>query len=67
MNKKIIILFFLLILLASSLVVYSYMSQPSEENLYTGSTNDISDEDILKELDELFVSEDDDIEIGDLL
>lgn len=43
------------------------MSQPSEENLYTGSTNDISDEDILKELDELFVSEDDDIEIGDLL
>jgi CHASE3 domain sensor protein len=67
MNKKIITLFFLLLVLGSILVVYSYLNQAADENTYTGSNNDISDEDILKELDELFVSEDDDIEIGDIL
>ncbi len=68
MDKKLISIFFLFIILVSVMVMYSYFNQSTtEEKQYDGSTETINDEDIVNEIDEIFLGEDDEIEIGEMV
>jgi len=68
MNKKIISIFFLLIILVSIALVYSYFSQKStDENQYSSSPETLADSDIAGEIDNAFLAEDDEVEIGEMV
>ena len=68
MNKKIISIFFLLIVFISVALTYVYLSQPaSDEKEYDGSAEDIDYTDISKEIDNQFLEENDEIEIGEMI
>ncbi len=68
MNKKIISILFIFIILFSSMLIYIYINQStSEEKQYDGSTENVTDEDITNEIDELFLDEDGEIEIGEMV
>lgn len=67
MNKTIIALFSLILVLGSVFVLYSYLSQPTETEQQYDGNGSVSDDEILTELDDVFVSEDDDIELGDIV
>jgi len=68
MNKKIISIFFLLIVLVSILVSYIYLNQTStEEKEYSGSIGTVDDKSISDEVDDVFIEEDDEIEIGEMI
>jgi CHASE3 domain sensor protein len=67
-NKKIISIFFLLIILVSIALVYSYFSQNStDENQYSSSPNTVTDSDVASEIDNAFLAEDDEVEIGEMV
>ena len=69
MNKKIITTFILLIVVISATLVFlsfSETSSDSEKNNYPSDEN-ISEEDISEEFDDFFVSEDDEVDIGEML
>lgn len=66
MNKKIMSIFFLLIIVISIAVTYSYFSQSTTEKQYD-SPIDINEDDIGNEIDNLFLEEDDEIEIGEMI
>ncbi|MCK5261169.1 MAG: hypothetical protein KAJ44_03235 [Thermoplasmatales archaeon] len=54
--------------MVSVMVSYSYFNQSTtEEKQYDGSTETINDEDIVNEIDEIFLGEDDEIEIGEMV
>jgi regulatory protein YycI of two-component signal transduction system YycFG len=68
MNKKIASLFFLLIIFVSVALTYVYFNQPAvDEQKYDGSSKDVSDEDLADEIDDTFLDEDDEIEIGEMV
>ena len=68
MNKKIISVFFLLIVFISVALTYVYLSQPAaDEKKYDTPVEDIDDTDISNEIDNLFLGEDDEIEIGEMI
>jgi CHASE3 domain sensor protein len=68
MNKKIIPIFFLLIILASIAFAYSYFNQKStEENQYSSSPETVYDSDVTSEIDDTFMEEDDEVEIGEMV
>ena len=68
MNKKIISIFFLLIILVSIAVAYNYFNQKStEENQYNSSPKTVTESDIAREIDNAFLAEDDEVEIGEMV
>ncbi len=66
MNKKIMALFLLLIIFVSIAVTYNYFSQSTTEKQYD-SPIDINEDDIGNEIDKIFLEEDDEIEIGEMI
>jgi len=67
MNKKIISIFFLLIIFISITLVYSYYTSNNDEQQYSSSIQTISENNISEEIDETFIEEDDEIEIGEMV
>jgi len=68
MNKKIVSILFLSIVLVSLALTYSYFNQPStEEQKYDSSTEDINNENVADEIDNTFIEEDAEIEIGEMV
>jgi len=68
MNKKIISLFFLLILMVSIAFTYIYFNQiGSDEKKYDSSGKTISDDDVANEIDDMFIDEEDELEIGEMV
>jgi len=68
MNKKIISIFFLLIILVSIAVAYNYFSQKSsDENQYSSSPNTVTDSDVAGEIDNSFLEENNEVEIGEMV
>lgn len=68
MNKKIISIFFLLIVLASVLVAYIYIKQTStEEKKFNSTIETVDDKIISDEVNNVFINETDEIEIGEMI
>ena len=70
MDKKIISLCFLLIIVIAVTVTYIASNQlSSEENQqnYVPAYSDVTDEDITDEINDIFISEDDEVEIGEMV
>jgi len=61
-------IFLLFIMLFSVILIYIYFNlSTTEEKQYNGSNETISDEDILNEIDQIFLDEDSEIEIGEMV
>ncbi len=67
MNKKIISIFFLLIIFISITLAYSYYTIYNNEKQYDNPIQTISENNISEEIDETFIEEDDEIEIGEMV
>jgi hypothetical protein len=68
MNKKIISILFLLIVLISITFVYSYYNNIGDDVKHYNLPDEIIDENIItEEIDNLFIEENDEIEIGDMV
>jgi hypothetical protein len=70
MDKKIISLCFLLIIVIAVTVTYVVSNQlpPVESQQdYVPADGDVTDEDINDEINDIFISEDDEIEIGEMV
>lgn len=68
MDKKIISIFLLLIIFVSIAVTYSYFNLPAtKEKQYDNSIETIDEEDIVNEIDNIFLEEDDEIELGEMI
>ena len=70
MDKKIISICFLLIIVISVTITYIAFNQSSSvENLQNNIPvgGDVNNEDISDEIDDFFISEDDEIEIGEMV
>jgi len=69
MNKKIISVFILLLVVISTTILFvSYKGTDSGDSQTTiPSGKDVSEDDITKELDGFFISEDDEVDIGDMV
>jgi len=69
MDKKIITIFFLLIIVLSIAITFTTIKQSSTQDDIEdyGSGEEITDEDLYDELNDLFLSEDDEVEIGDMI
>jgi len=68
MNKKIISILFLLIIFVSMALVYSYLNKTStDEKQFDSSVDTITDENVAEEIDNFFIEEDDEIEIGEMV
>ena len=68
MNKKIISIFLLLIIIIVIAVSYSFFNQPTtEEKQYEDFIGTINEEDLVNEIDNVFLDEDDEIEIGEMV
>ena len=70
MDKKIISICFLLIIVISVTITYIAFNQSSsvenqQNNIPVGG--DVTNEDISDEIDDFFISEDDEIEIGEMV
>jgi len=67
MNKKIISIIFLLIIVVSLTLVYYYNNSTSEESHYDSPIQTIDENNVSEEIDDLFIEEDDEIEIGEMV
>ena len=70
MDKKIMSLCFLLLIVTAVTVTYVAFNQPfSGENQqsYIPTDGAVTDEDIIDEIDDSFIPEDDEIEIGEMV
>ena len=67
MNKKIVSIFFLLIIFISITFFYSYYSSNNNEQQYNNPIEKIDENDIYEEIDETFIDEYDEIEIGEMV
>ncbi len=69
MNKKIISTFILLMVVISATVVFVTFNQfdTSEDQYGYNSDEEISEDDISEEIDDYFLSEDDEVEIGEMI
>jgi peptidoglycan hydrolase CwlO-like protein len=68
MNKKIISVFFLLIVMVSIAFAYVHLNQnETNENQYESSGKNINNEDVANEIDGLFIDENDEVEIGEMV
>jgi hypothetical protein len=68
MNKKIISIIFLLIIVISLTLVYNYYNNStSEQSHYDNPVKTIDENNVSEEIDDLFIEEDDKIEIGEMV
>ena len=68
MNRKIISILFLLIVFISVILVYrSYTEVSGDGNQYDLQDEIIDENNITEEIDDIFIEEDDEIEIGDMV
>ena len=68
MNKKIISIIFLLILMVSIALAYIYFTQnQTQEKQYDGSGKTVNDNDLANEIDNVFIEEDNEVEIGEIV
>jgi hypothetical protein len=70
MDKKIISLCFLLIIVIAVTVTYiasNQLSSEEDQQNYVPVYGDVTDEDITDEINDIFISEDDEIEIGEMV
>ena len=68
MNKKIISITFLLIILLSIALVYNFYNKTSpDEEKYDSPIETIDENNVSDEIDETFLEEDDEIEIGEMV
>ena len=70
MDKKIMSLFLLLIIVIAATITYVVSNQIStEENQinYNSSEEDVTEEEISNELNDIFLDENDEIEIGEMI
>ena len=68
MNKKIISITFLLIILVSLVLVYNfYNKSPTDKQHYDTPIETIDNNLVSEEIDEIFLEEDDEIEIGEMV
>jgi peptidoglycan hydrolase CwlO-like protein len=68
MRKKITSIIFLFIIIISAVILITYFNQSNtEDNQYADSSEKINDEDIENEIDEFFLDEYDEIEIGEMV
>jgi len=68
MNKKIISIFFLLIILLSiALVYYSYDKVITDEKQFDSPVETIDEDNVSEEIDDTFIEEDEEIEIGEMI
>jgi len=70
MDKKIISLCFLLIVVIAVTVTYitsNQLSSEEDQQNYVPAYDDVADEDINDEINDIFISEDDEIEIGEMV
>lgn len=68
MDKKIAsIAIILLILISATIAFISFKQSETVEDNQTYSGEDVTNEDISNEIDETFLSEEDEVEIGDMI
>jgi peptidoglycan hydrolase CwlO-like protein len=68
MNKKIISILFLLIIFVSIAFAYSYLNQKeTDQGQYDNSSKNVNDEDLSNEIDDMFIDENDELEIGEII
>ena len=70
MDKKIISIYFLLIIVIAVTVTYIAINQSSlekQQDYVPDDSGDVTNEDIFDEIDDSFISEDDEIEIGEMV
>jgi peptidoglycan hydrolase CwlO-like protein len=68
MNKKIISIIFLLIIVISITLIYTYYNNSiTEESNYDSPIQTIDENNVSEEIDDLFIEEDDEIEIGEMI
>jgi hypothetical protein len=68
MNKKIVTIIFLLLIVISLTLVYSYYNNSfTEESHYDGPIQTIDENNVSEEIDDIFIEEDDEIEIGEMI
>ena len=70
MDKKIISIYFLLIIVIAVTITYTAINQSSlekQQDYVPDDSGDVTNEDIFDEIDDLFISEDDEIEIGEMV
>jgi len=68
MNKKIVSIVFLLIVMVSITITYVYFNQKeADEKKYDDSGKTVNDQDLANEIDDMFIEEDDEIEIGEIV
>ena len=69
MDKKILSIFFLLIIVISATVLFVTFNQSSSQEYEQSDypAEDLTDEDISNEIDDEFLSEDDEIDIGEMV
>ena len=68
MDKKIISLCFLLIIVVAVTVTYVTLNQySSEEDSQSISADEVTPEELSDEIDDLFIPEDDEVEIGEMV
>ena len=70
MDKKIMALCFLLLIVIAVTVTYVTSNQPSSvenQQSYIPADGAVTDEDIIGEIDDSFIPEDDEIEIGEMI
>jgi len=68
-KKKILLLLFILIIIFSMTLIYNvYTNEIGKENKTGGySSNDVTSDEVMSEIDTVLLDENDDIEIGDLI
>jgi peptidoglycan hydrolase CwlO-like protein len=68
MNKKIISILFLLIVLISIALIYSYSNSAGDDiKQYDSAADTIDENNIAEEIENLFIEEEDEIEIGEMI
>ena len=69
MDKKILSIFLILVIVVSTTVIYVTLKEPiSNEDQQDYSLGEYpTDEDISNELDDVFITENDEIDIGDMI
>ena len=69
MDKKIISIFLILLIVVSITVLYGTIREPTSDEYSEGYSigEGPTEEDISNELDDTFISEDDEIDIGDMI
>ena len=69
MDKKILSISVLLMIViaATALFVFYKSSESADDSEYSSDAEDVTDEEITNEIDDAFLSEDDEVEIGDMI